>query len=192
MIEIETWGVEYLHARIAAFAFQGNPHPAILDVGAGKGKYHPLLRGAASLTMIDAWAPYLEERLLTLEGIPIVPILGTAERILPVLRASYDVALAIDFIEHLEKDRALSVIEYACRLAPRIAIFTPSGFFPQTRDGEGLGADHWQTHRSAWAPEELEALGFEVEVWKKFHKQNTGRSPDAETEDAIWATWRNA
>ncbi len=35
-----------------------------------------------------------------------------------------------------------------------------------------MGGDYWQTHRSVWEPEDLEALGFKVEVWEDFHRED--------------------
>ena len=55
----------------------------------------------------------------------------------------------------------------------------------------GYGGDHWQTHRSAWEPEEFEARGYKVLVRdytmsdKKRHSTITDIDPHVQMIDAI-------
>lgn len=166
----------YLHGRMLEFV---HPRDRVLDVGAGLGLYHKLLKlRGAHLTTLDAYEPYvaLNKRFAD------VAIVGTAQERLPQLlensrvgvlgEYAFDVALAIDFVEHLEKKDAVHVLDLMAKLAPRAVVFTPHGFHPQDKDNYGMGGDYWQTHRSAWQPEDLEALGFTVESWTNFHHEH--------------------
>lgn len=165
---------------------------SVLDVGAGRGSYHGLLAlKGARLTLVDAFEPYLKDRAVMVPTA--ITHCGRAEEILPRLLGPYDVALAIDFIEHLPKPEGLAVITQLQRLAGAVALFTPQGFHPQDEDHKHEGADTWQTHRSGWEAEELDALGFDVLVWEGFHPWAPEKYAEAGlviSSNALWATWR--
>lgn len=89
-----------------------------------------------------------------------------------------DAFACIDFIEHLEKDVAINLIERMKQRGRRILIFTPGGTCHQ--DGHatwsfclpGLNlrmqkdrelAIEAQRHKSTWYKEDFEALGFTVD-----------------------------
>ena len=70
---------------------------------------------------------------------------------------SFDCVLALDLIEHLEKDEGLRLIKQMMRAARRkVIIFTPNGFRPQ----EAYDGNELQVHRSGWTAGEMEGLGF--------------------------------
>lgn len=168
------------------------PGGRVLDVGAGKGGYHGMLsHRAGSLTLVDAYEPYLRDRRAMIPEATC--ILGEAHPVLKDLPdRSFDLVLAIDFVEHLDRLTALAVIEHMKRVGKTAAVFTPRGNHPQDHDWLGEGADHWQTHRSRWEPGDLAALGFDVEVWAGFHEWARDRYagvPDF-SPDALWAVWR--
>lgn len=73
--------------------------------------------------------------------------------------------LMVDFLEHLAAPAAIAIIEDCKKIARRIVLWIPLGNHPQTTDPEGMGGDHWQTHRSTWEAADLEAMGFNVKVW---------------------------
>lgn len=116
-----------------------------------------------------------------------------------------DAFACIDFIEHLDKDVALDLIERMKKRARRILIFTPGGTCHQ--DGRatwsfcvpGLNlrmqkdrelAIEAQRHKSTWYKEDLEALGFVVD------KDDTFMGTPAPFHDigedggsVLWAVW---
>lgn len=170
---------------------------SVLDVGAGLAKYHELITPprTSRLTLIDAHEPYLAERKAHFAreyaDHTMTFIHGEA---LPVLRglpvaAHFDVILGIDFIEHLSRPDAISLIGEMKYLASKVILFTPEGSHPQEKDHYNMGGDHWQTHRSTWTAEDFERLGFSVERWADFHKWAQDRGCDP---GAIWAVWRRS
>jgi hypothetical protein len=169
------------------------PHPsAVIDVGAGMARYHSMiLPNVSRLTLVDAFMPYLVERKEKLDSPKVQLINGEVEKVLPIIRdRAYDVALAIDFIEHLSKEDAINTIREMRRVACRVVIFTPQGLHPQDHDYYEMGGDYWQTHRSDWQPEELEGLGFDVEEWTGFHAWAIDRYGAGNfSPNAIYATW---
>ena len=185
MNELELPAVEWLHQRIRLEVEECEPHrPLVLDVGAGLATYHVWLKEICELVTLDVHAPYLSASRTDLKGVK--RIIGDAREVIPLLRLyEFDLILAIDFIEHLTKEDAKLLISEMGRISEKIVIFTPEGHHPQDHDVFGMGADHWQTHRSEWKKEDLEALGFTVEVWEGFHKTwNSKCDPNA-----LWATW---
>ncbi|MCX6563025.1 MAG: class I SAM-dependent methyltransferase [Candidatus Aminicenantes bacterium] len=72
---------------------------------------------------------------------------------------SFDVVVALDLIEHLEKKDALRLIEVMERLARRkVIIFTPNGFLEQHE----FDGNRSQVHISGWEIDEMRALGYRV------------------------------
>lgn len=118
---------------------------------------------------IDAHAPYVEEARRRHPGSWFIhaDALDAVRWVRPV-----DAVLLVDFLEHLTRDDAEELIRVTKLVArERIVLFVPLGDHPQTCDVFGMGADHWQTHRSTWEPADLLALGFDVAVWDGYHRQ---------------------
>lgn len=82
---------------------------------------------------------------------------------------SFDVISIIDGIEHMEKFEGVEAIKHMKRVCKKqILLFTPQGpaddgyLKNEPHNAWGIeGADHFQTHKSGWTADELEALGFE-------------------------------
>ena len=79
---------------------------------------------------------------------------------------SFDCAMAIDLIEHLEKPQGHQLLDVLERVARKKAIvFTPNGFVAQ----EPYDGNPFQAHRSGWTPAEMRARGYRlygVHGWK--------------------------
>jgi len=81
---------------------------------------------------------------------------------------SFDAVLAIEVLEHLQKEEGLDLIKKMEKWAKKkIVITTPNGYLWQAdADDNPL-----QKHQSGWSAKELEELGFKVlgfNGWKKF------------------------
>lgn len=72
---------------------------------------------------------------------------------------SIDCVMALDLVEHLEKEEALALLNRMENIA-KIAVIvqTPNGFFPQ---GEHSG-NAYQWHKCGFSPEELKEMGYGV------------------------------
>jgi cyclopropane fatty-acyl-phospholipid synthase-like methyltransferase len=102
---------------------------------------------------------------------------------------SFDAVYAIDFLEHLAKREGRAFIHEAERVAPAVAIFAPVGRMPQTpRQGMLNGDPRYQRHRSAWTPADFD--GWEIEVFRRFHRQLRDGTALVEPLDAFWAIKR--
>ena len=72
---------------------------------------------------------------------------------------SFDCVLALDLIEHLEKEEGFRLISLMEEIAKkRVIIFTPNGLLPQ----EEFGGNILQIHKSGWSVEEMREKGFRV------------------------------
>mgnify|MGYP003526586461 CR=1 len=104
---------------------------------------------------------------------------------------SFDLVIALDIIEHLEKEESLELIRQCEEIAKLgVVLETPKGYIPQNLDIQGHGGHEWQTHRSGWEPKDLEDLGYKVVV-RDYKMQSIKRhtevdvEPDIEIMDAI-------
>ena len=100
-------------------------------------------------------------------------------------RSHPSVALVIDVLEHLEQVDGRAWLEAMKDEFERIAVCCPYGFHVQNEDTYGLGGDAYQTHRSAWFPDDLKAAGFKVHVDPGYHDKQTHKG----SIDAIFAVW---
>lgn len=105
---------------------------------------------------------------------------------------SFDIVIALDVVEHLEKEESLDLLRQCEKIARKAVIIeTPRGYVPQNMDIQGHGADEWQTHRCGWEVEEFQNLGYKTVVRKyamqdvKRHTEIEDIDPNIELIDAI-------
>lgn len=98
---------------------------------------------------------------------------------------SFDVVIALDIIEHLEKEESLDMIKQCETIARKSVILeTPEGYIPQNIDVQGHGGDEWQTHRCGWEVDELKKLGYLTTV-RDYKMSDIKRHTDEEVETDI-------
>ena len=100
--------------------------------------------------------------------------------------------IAVDFIEHLTRTEGLAFIRLAERLATQqVALFTPWGPYPQNYDDpdkldlKGIPGLHWQTHKSAWMPEDFP--GWDIVACKEYHQHDGNGNELDKPIGAFWA-----
>ncbi|MGH8905612.1 MAG: class I SAM-dependent methyltransferase [Egibacteraceae bacterium] len=72
---------------------------------------------------------------------------------------SFDCVVALDLIEHLEKDDGLRLIQAMEAIARnKVVVFTPNGFLPQA----AYENNELQEHLSGWDTSEMSARGYRV------------------------------
>ncbi len=157
----------YIELRLLEMVPQG---ASVLDVGAGVGRYARALyeHTGGHLVMLDAHLETLTARKIP-QDIPL--LVGDLRTILPLLRDdAFDCVIAIDLIEHLEKQDGGAAVQHMLRIAKhKVALFTPDGFIPQEQDNYGLG-NTYQRHLSGWSSADLLALApGEVTRLDPFH-----------------------
>lgn len=134
---------------------------SIIDVGCGYGKYGVLAREYC-------------DRLKWIDAVDVRPprykvydrFSETDIRTACFCTESYDLALLLDVIEHLEYDEGLRLLATLTRGARRVLVTTPLGF----RRQEVEGMPH-ETHRSGWWPWSFK--GFTVHRWAVFPGHHT-------------------
>ena len=142
---------------------------SILDVGCGPGRIGRLLnlhKHGAFKVGVDLFKPYITD--CSQNGIYGAILLADA-RSLPFKKKSFDVAVCIEVIEHLEKSDALEVISGLEEIARKQVIIsitnTPETFHKSVNSlipGPTLEENQPPTHKSLWKPDEFRNLGYKV------------------------------
>ena len=135
---------------------------SILDVACGlslKSKFIP----AKIRVGVDIYEEYLRH---IESNVPFVVIKHDVRSLKDIfMPESFDLVLALDIIEHLEKEESLRMIRQCETIAKKgVILETPKGYIPQNLDIWGYGGHKFQTHRCGWEPEELRKLGYKVVI----------------------------
>lgn len=148
----------YLDSILEKICMEVSP-TSLLDVGCGANS--PIQKFSARIPQtvgMDGFLPSIEksrEKKIHKEYIQ-----GDLMHSLAVQKSkSFDVVIAMDVIEHFEKDQGWKFLLELERIArKRVIIFTPNGFLPQ---GEYDENPH-QLHRSGWEVKEFIDRGYAV------------------------------
>lgn len=150
---------------------------SVLDIGIGMGQYGFLLRTkleALNLFHIEGdkgWLRPREEWQVRIDGIEgfagyITPVHDWAYNKVMIADAleclatlpdnSYELLIAIDILEHFDKDEGLRFLAQLRRVASKAALIsTPKDFYEQHVEANPL-----EDHRSHWSEEDLQGAGF--------------------------------
>jgi len=164
-------------STVVGFIEEVNPM-SVLDVGVGMGQYGYLTRmnlENVDLFDIDGANSRLKEPsewARRIDGIEAFPLyinaihqyvyneirIGNALEILPTLsEGSYDLVLAIDIVEHFEKNEGVRFLEEVKRVArKRALVATPKEWTEQEAE-----ANPYENHRSHWNEQDLRNQGFD-------------------------------
>jgi len=133
----------------------GKPKPTLLDIGCG---YNSLVskNNLVFKTGFDGWKPSLElaEKNKTHDEL----VHGTFLELDNLLgKREFDFIIAIDFIEHLEKEEGFYLLNWMEKHAKcGVVLYTPNGFLPQPHIEEG----DFQKHLSGWDVDDFTAAGY--------------------------------
>ena len=128
----------------------------VLDVGCGNGSPLRFLP-KVHLVGLEGYAPAVEEarRARTHDEYFAGDVKQLGD-LFPSRR--FDACIALDVIEHLQKEDGWRMLADMERLATRrVIVFTPNGFIPQRRQQGDL-----QEHLSGWTAEEMRQRGYRV------------------------------
>ncbi len=155
---------------------------SILDVACGlslKSKFIP----ADIRVGVDIYEKYFEH----IEAdVPYVVLKYDVRKLSDIfVPKSFDLVIALDVIEHLEKEESLAMIKQCEQIARKAVVLeTPLGYIPQNIDILGHGGHEFQTHRCGWEAEELENLGYTV-ITRDYEMSQAKRHTDLEVASHI-------
>lgn len=155
---------------------------SILDVACGLSLKSKFLKAQIRVG-VDIYEPYFE----AIESeVPFVVVKYDVRKISEIFPdKSFDLVIALDIVEHLEKEESLDMIKQCEKIAKRgVIIETPKGYVPQNIDILGKGGHEWQTHRSGWEPEEFEKMGYQT-VLRDYKMNNVKRHTDLDVHPDI-------
>jgi SAM-dependent methyltransferase len=76
-----------------------------------------------------------------------------------IKQKSYDAVIALDLIEHLNKDEGKRLLQSVEKIAKKkVIIMTPNGFYKQ----EPYEKNPYQIHKSGWSTSDFASLGYTV------------------------------
>lgn len=127
-----------------------------LDIGCGGTSPMRFVRGLR-VTGLDGYPPALEEARKS--GTHDDYVLGNVTRLGEAFpNRKFDACVALDLIEHLQKEDGRRLFDEMERLArKRVVIATPNGFLPQKSKNGDL-----QEHLSGWTADEMRERGYKV------------------------------
>lgn len=181
--------IEKIFARADLWPWKEGEIVSVLDVACGlslKSKYIPA-QIRVGVDIYDEYFKHIES------DVPYVTVKYDVRKLNEIfMPKSFDLVIGCDIIEHLEKEEGFELLRQCEEIARKAVVSeNPRGFVPQDIDILGHGGDHWQTHRSAWEPEEFEKLGYKVLVRdytmsdKKRHSAIDDIDPHIQMIDAI-------
>ncbi|MGB9619628.1 MAG: class I SAM-dependent methyltransferase [Armatimonadota bacterium] len=176
----------------------------VIDIGVGCGKYGFLCRelieiwhlGRPTFSPVSTAAD--SEVSVVIDGIEAFPeyltelhskiydrvLHGDALAVMPDLPdGHYDLALAIDVLEHFSPDDGARFLSQCARIARRTVVVTPKRRYDQGP----VHGNVWETHRSVWTPRSLARAGAKcvvdagegwlaiLGIWDKTDSRNLGR-----------------
>ena len=137
---------------------KSNDCNSVLDLGCGSSSPLKFLSRKSYSVGVDLFEPAIEKS--RREGIHneyiLMDVRDIGERF---QQKSFDCVVALDLIEHLDKDEGIRLIEMMERIASKkVVLITPNGFLAQKEfDGNTLMA-----HRSGWTVKEMRSRGYRV------------------------------
>lgn len=150
-------------------AIQAAKPKTVLDVGVGFGKWGHLIREYTDvwdgnfqskdwqvhITGVEAFEGYVDDGVRHYYD---EIVIGDALGIVPTLQ-SHDIVIAMDMIEHQDKDRAIKLLQACIDCASMQAIFSiPLGVKWLGANKSYTEINPWEEHKSAWESDELESL----------------------------------
>lgn len=163
---------------IIGFAEQKKPK-SVLDIGVGMGQYGFLLRtNLENVNLFEINGTNARQRdknqwKIKIDGIEgytgyLTPVhdyaynqimIGDALELLPMLDShSYELVLAIDILEHFDKNQGIRFLKECRRVCSGSALIsTPKTFIEQD-----VPANPFENHRSVWNDDDLKRCGFDT------------------------------
>ena len=127
----------------------------VVDVGCGSGS-RSAPRALARAIGVDVHFPSLTH--IRGEGSRGGAICASLQS-LPIGNRAVDAVVALDVIEHFDKDEAVALLGEFERVARQtIVLLTPNGFLPQP----GTAENPFMEHQSGWSTTDLTSLGYAV------------------------------
>jgi len=129
----------------------------ILDVGCGPSSPLRLAARNSYIVGLDYFTPYI--KVSKKKAIHNDYVLADA-RYLPFRSKSFNCAIAMEVIEHMDKCGGIKMIEEMKGVAKKIILTTPNGFLPLYADPQSLNPE--ERHISGWVVSDFKKLRFKV------------------------------
>lgn len=134
---------------------------SVMDVGCGLGTWTRKLT-SPTVIAVDGHEPTLRRAAAACPNA--VPVCCDMRKLIDIfMPGCVECVIAMDVIEHVSRDQAMSVLAQLEQLARlRVMLFVPTGEHPQGDDATNMGNGLLQQHRSTWYPDDFRELGYTV------------------------------
>jgi hypothetical protein len=154
----------------------GSGCKTVLDLGCGQSSLLQYVDGIDRSTGVECWAPYIEESRSA--GIHSDYLLSDIMDV-QLDSGSYDAVLLFDVLEHIEKDKGITLLARMRKWArKKVIISVPNGFMIQ---GDTYGDGNMnQHHVSGWNVNDFRQQGYRVrgfDGWKPLRGDGAGIIP---------------
>jgi len=141
-----------------------NDYVTILDVGSGKGNVISQLKTLKNSIVATDIDPKVFKDNPNFNGIE-TRVMSYKE-LVNIGHKSFDVVMATDFIEHINKEEGYEFLKNAQRIAiHKVVIFTTLGYINYPNH-ENI----YLEHKCGWIPDEFNNMGYEEIIFPFFHK----------------------
>ena len=141
---------------------------SVVDLGAGYGKYGPLIREyvddwgpfGTELTAVEGHLPYARRAHLNYDAYDTVyhgTIEGWVEQQEKLKTQPYDVGLLVDVLEHWDKSEGAAILNRLCSVCRRMVVATPR----EPAEQDAPYGNPLDTHRAQWREQDF--AQFDVE-----------------------------
>ena len=145
---------------------------SIIDLGCGDLWWTANLPGVVRHIGVDLWPEQLR---LAWERRPVRGwesyCLDALEFLKSCLDSYVDAVLAIDIVEHLEKEEGLEILDEMPRVARKLIVcWAPLGLLERGPYNPDLTENPYQVHKWGPEPEDFQSRGWEVNIYPDWHQ----------------------
>lgn len=149
---------------------------SIIDLGCGDLWFTANLPGVILHIGVDIWTPQL---IVAAEKRPVkgwLPVRKDAyDYIKSVPDRHVDAVLAIDIIEHLEKEKGLELLDQMERVAKKLVVcWAPLGMLERGPYNPDLTENPYQVHLWGPEPDDFQSRGWETDIYPDWHQDGGG------------------
>lgn len=159
----------YLRSMTEISILKSYLNGSILDIGCGENTPIKEYLSRFYSVGVDIYTPYLQEN--KKNNVHTEYIKANINNLNFIKDSSFDCVIALDVIEHLEKDDGYRLLKQMNRIAKKtVVVMTPNGYI-----NNPVNHNLYQRHRSGWSVKDFKLVDFDIigfNGFKYFRKES--------------------